>query len=529
MRSKTFLLLSALPLLLPACQSSTPVVPRTLTWAEPPWPNPPSDLLEKARWEYSVDGGKTYAPAVASTVKKDRTLRLTGRARFDYDHAEDVRALLLTCPVPRKFSGSAKLNAQSLKGPMKDMRYRSIPNISPGLLRPAGNEMTVSFEVASPVSAPNTFTPTPPVILLALEAEHLRFVSGPVLGSFDDKTFSVTCRTNLSADVAVCRRAGGGEEVVLARGGDVGLIHRLQAPIPARSDDRAQYFVRARLGRTTIRQPIVPPAPVGRTLRFVALGDSRTQPWFWAAVADAAARHNPQLVIHTGDMVSSGKEENAWEPEFFAPAAGLLASTPLYPVIGNHEGKAQLYNELFHTPTPDGRGRNWHQTIGPVLLIGIEGTQDWSAESENIQWLESVLAGSKAKFTFLVTHYPPASSSKHGRVESDGQLREKTMRHAREVIVPLLERAGATAVIAGHDHCYERSETPGGLTLVTTGGGGAPLYPQIKDPAAQNPWTRVFHKGYHYCLFEADSERCVLTVFDLDGKVLDARTWTTDR
>jgi len=68
MRSKTFLLLSALPLLLPACQSSTPVVPGTLTWAEPPWPNPPSDLLEKARWEYSVDGGKTYAPAVASTV-----------------------------------------------------------------------------------------------------------------------------------------------------------------------------------------------------------------------------------------------------------------------------------------------------------------------------------------------------------------------------------------------------------------------------------------------------------------------------
>ena len=525
------MLSSALPLLLlPACRSSAPVVPGTLTWAEPPWANPPADLLEKARWECSADGGKTYAPAVASAVRKGHTLRVLARARFDVDHAEEIRALLLTCPVPRKFSGSAKLNGLSLKGPMKDMRYRSIPNISPGLLRPAGNELLVSIDLKAPVSAPHTFTPAPPVSLLALEDAHLRFISGPVLGSFDDKTFSVTCRTNLPAEAALCRRTGNnGEEVVLARGGDVGLIHRLQAPTPKRRDDRSEFFVRARLGKTGIRQRIDPPAPVGQALRFVALGDSRTQPWFWGAVADAAARHHPQLVIHTGDMVSSGKEENAWGEEFFAPAAEMLATVPFYPVIGNHEGKAQLYNELFHTPTFDGRGRNWRQTIGPVLLIGIEGTQDWSEGSDNVLWLESVLAGAKAPFTFLVTHYPPASSSKHGRVEQDGQLREKTMRHAREVIVPLLERRGATAIIAGHDHCYERSETPGGLTLVTTGGGGAPLYPQVKDYARQNPWSKVFHGGYHYCLFEADSARCVLTVFDLDGKVLDARTWKTDQ
>ena len=173
--------------------------------------------------------------------------------------------------------------------------------------------------------------------------------------------------------------------------------------------------------------------------------------------------------------------------------------------------------------TPSGKAQ-WEQTIGPVHVIGVHSQARWHANGANAKWLQKVLAGSKAKYIFLVGHYPPYTSSKHGFMKG-GRPGEIEIHFARSVIMPLLAKYNATAFIGGHDHTYERSEPDNGVTVIVTGGAGAHLYTKEKNAAKQNPFSKVFVSAHHYCLFTVTEESCKLEAFDLEGKLLDTRKW----
>ncbi|MGS0757955.1 metallophosphoesterase, partial [Roseateles sp. GG27B] len=82
--------------------------------------------------------------------------------------------------------------------------------------------------------------------------------------------------------------------------------------------------------------------------------------WPFAAVARSAAAKRPDLVVHIGDMhyrespcpadrsgcsgSAWGYGDDAWQADFFRPAAPLLAAAPWLFVRGNHEscGRAGL-------------------------------------------------------------------------------------------------------------------------------------------------------------------------------------------
>ena len=87
--------------------------------------------------------------------------------------------------------------------------------------------------------------------------------------------------------------------------------------------------------------------------------------------------------------------------------------------------------------------------------IGIDGTSDWSAGGKLYTELEKDLTASDAAYLFLMTHYPVASSASHGTLDEEGHYKEKPMCVGKEVLVPLLQKYHVTAVLAGHDHCYE--------------------------------------------------------------------------
>jgi hypothetical protein len=78
-------------------------------------------------------------------------------------------------------------------------------------------------------------------------------------------------------------------------------------------------------------------------------------------------------------------------------------------------------------------------------------------------------------------------------------------------------------MFAGHDHCYEFSQRPGGLSLVTSGGAGAYLYLKSPDAARQNPYSRTFVSRHHFCLVRLTADRATLTARTADGEVLDER------
>ena len=99
------------------------------------------------------------------------------------------------------------------------------------------------------------------------------------------------------------------------------------------------------------------------------------------------------------------------------------------------------------------------------------------------------------------------------------------MRQAQEVILPLLVKHKATAMIAGHDHCYERSAPPGGVAHIITGGAGAPLRDKASGARRQNPHSRVYAAVLHYCMFDLNGDVCTLRVLTPQGRVIDEQTW----
>ena len=213
----------------------------------------------------------------------------------------------------------------------------------------------------------------------------------------------------------------------------------------------------------------------------------------------------PELVITTGDLASSGKMDELWDKDFFGPARDLFATVPVYAVLGNHDAASPVFFEMIHGPNGDGRDKNWSQTLGDVLLIGIDGQHAG-------EFVESALKGSRAKFAFLATHYPAYSSGPHG--DNDG---------SKNVLMPILAKYKATAMLAGHDHAYERSEPPAGegVTCIVTGGGGAPTYGKLKP----NSYSKVFAATLHFCLFEIQDDVCHMKAIDTAGKVLDEKTF----
>ncbi|MCE9545522.1 MAG: metallophosphoesterase, partial [Planctomycetia bacterium] len=255
--------------------------------------------------------------------------------------------------------------------------------------------------------------------------------------------------------------------------------------------------------------------------RFVAAGDCRSHPERWALVAAAIEKAQPSLLVFNGDLVYDGRNDELWDSGFFTPASSLMKHVPFYPAPGNHEFEAPAYLKLFYTPADREENANWAQAVGPVLLIGIEGAQVWTEGSPNYKWMEGVLAASKEKFIFLANHYPAWSSGAHGKGN------ERPMLQMRNSIMPLLAKYHATALLAGHDHNYERNEPPAeiGVTSITTGGAGAPGRGKSAAGAAGNPYSKVFAAVLHYCLFEVDGDKCVMKVYDLDGKVIDEKTF----
>ena len=108
------------------------------------------------------------------------------------------------------------------------------------------------------------------------------------------------------------------------------------------------------------------PAPVAQPQRILVLGDTGCRikgtflqacndpvAWPFAGLAKAAADLKPDLVIHLGDYLYResacppdnagcagspfGDNWDAWNADFFAPAAPLLAAAPWIVIRGNHE------------------------------------------------------------------------------------------------------------------------------------------------------------------------------------------------
>lgn len=255
-------------------------------------------------------------------------------------------------------------------------------------------------------------------------------------------------------------------------------------------------------------------APAGSgSFSFAAFGDSRDNPILLEALAGKVAAAAPAFFIHVGDFVSNGRNSALWRRDFFAPAAALLRTAPLLPVLGNHENYAPQYFEYFAPPAVESGSRTeaWYScNYGCAHVTVLDSQQDLRPTSAQYGWLRRDLASERAAaatWRIVALHTPVYSSSLHG---GDALIQKH--------LVPLWEAYRVSLVLSGHDHVYVRS-VKNGVTYIITGGGGAPLYP-VNQTA--NPFQAYAAAAYHYLVFDVSETRLNGQAYDVAGTPFDS-------
>lgn len=248
--------------------------------------------------------------------------------------------------------------------------------------------------------------------------------------------------------------------------------------------------------------------PHGRKVRFIAYGDSRSDPVKHSALAGRFLKYSPDFILHTGDLVARGKDYDLWSREFFEPMAEVIDRVPLFPVIGNHEQDGTNYAAFFDLPG----SKLWYSfDAGPVHVLALD-FHDENAASAQFEFAREDLLRSRAPWKIVCLHVPMYNIGGHS----------STWGHKH--FLPLFHQAKVDLVLTGHSHLYERFRplAPGeagsewAITHITTGGGGAGLYNSPSHPA-----LLAHARTNHFVVFDVSRNVLKGEAIAVDGTVLD--------
>lgn len=197
-----------------------------------------------------------------------------------------------------------------------------------------------------------------------------------------------------------------------------------------------------------------------------------------AKVAELVKSWSPDLIISTGDNnyplgEASTIDTNIGQyyADYIYPYLGSYPISPtqvpvnrFYPVLGNHDWDTDPtpYFNYFTLPNHE-RYYDLESYDFHFLFLNSNANEPdgITATSTQALWLQNKLLNSTKKFKFIILHHPPYTSS--GSHSSNITLQWPFVTW------------GATAVIAGHNHFYERLNVEG-LAYFVNGSGGKDLY-----------------------------------------------------
>jgi len=256
-------------------------------------------------------------------------------------------------------------------------------------------------------------------------------------------------------------------------------------------------------------------------IRFGVIGDYGNAGQPESDVANLVKGWNPDLIITTGDNnyelgAASTIDQNIGQyyHEFIFPYAGTYGQgdtvNRFFPSLGNHDWNtpgAAPYLNYFTLP---GNERYYEFVRGPVHFFAIDsdGREPDGNSSTSTQgnWLKARLAASTARWKMVYMHHPPYSS---GSVHGSTSVMQWPFR-----------QWGATAVLAGHDHTYERL-IKDSLVYFVNGLGGRSIY-SFGTPIAGS--VRRYKDDYGAMLVEASADSIMFRFITRTGAVIDSFT-----
>ena len=292
------------------------------------------------------------------------------------------------------------------------------------------------------------------------------------------------------------------------------------------------FLVRSRaLGATavatvTLTQELAAPAP--GELRFAVIGDFGSGSSDEAAVANLVKSWKPSFVVTVGDDRYGARDYDAAVGRFYCDYlkdAGTGVFCPgdvsdvnrFFPTLGNHDYSdgAGLTEYLSYFTLPgagipeggrSGQERYYDFIQGPVHFFALDSMAAIVSPTDRAaqqKWLEAGLKASSAPWRIVLLHHAPYSSGTHGSTAA---------------MQWPYEAWGADAVLAGHDHTYERLQI-GAIPYFVNGLGGMSRY-SFKNPVAGSQVR--YNKDYGAMLVTASETELVYQFVSRAGIMIDS-------
>ncbi len=263
-------------------------------------------------------------------------------------------------------------------------------------------------------------------------------------------------------------------------------------------------------------KPGVASAQTANTV-FAVIGDFGLASQPEADVATLVKSWNPNFIVTVGDNnypngATSSIDDNIGQyyHEYIFPYKGKYGAGAdtrrFFPALGNHDwgnnGPRPYYNYFsFYNE------KGYYDFIqGPVHFFVLNSNPEepdgTSASSKQAKWLKSGLELSTSSFNIVILHHAPYSSGKHGsNLYTQWPYKDW----------------GADAVLAGHDHIYERLNI-NGIPYFVNGIGGSDLYRY----ETILPESQVrFNQDYGAMRVEANSASIKFQMYTRTGVLVD--------
>ena len=267
-------------------------------------------------------------------------------------------------------------------------------------------------------------------------------------------------------------------------------------------------------------------------VRFAAFGDYGVGGGGEAEVASLVDLLDVDFIVTTGD--NSYSDNNTIDQnvgQFYSSYIGSYKGqfgtgsedNRFFPVPGNHDyhngGGIDAYTDYFTLP---GNERYYDFRVGNVHFFAVDdfAPEGTSADSPQGLWLKAALAASDATFKVVYNHVPPHSSGAYGAA---GNVSDPYWQH--------LEEWGATAVLSGHDHRYERIMRDNNgdsieIPYFITGLGGHPRIHEVVS--ATEGQAAVYNADFGTMIVEATETAMTFAFYSVadGGTLIDSYTWT---
>jgi phosphodiesterase/alkaline phosphatase D-like protein len=276
-----------------------------------------------------------------------------------------------------------------------------------------------------------------------------------------------------------------------------------------------------------------------KPITFLYFGDAQNSVLsHWSRVIRAAYQMAPNadFALHAGDLINRAHNDSEWA-EWFKAGGWIHASTPTVPVAGNHEYSHMGTNPLmrekflsmhwqpqFNLPVVQGLPEILNETVYSIdypnlRVIVLNSNRE---QEEQIEWLESQLAGAADKWTVVSFHHPVFSSGK-----------DRDNEDLRKLWKPVFDKYKVDLLLQGHDHTYARGQSPQTPEHTVETVGSSQQVSTVYVNSVSGPKMYEFHKngwdGYaeqDVSLLKKAENTQFFQVISIEGNQLSYRAYT---